>query len=78
MVLSVPMENIKIYEAPATNVVGLKAERIVCTSPRAQMNVVYSGIENSLDTARNLKDLKVPIDTIIQATGLDAKVIKAL
>lgn len=35
------MENIKIYEAPTTNVVGLKAERIVRTSPRAQMNVVY-------------------------------------
>ena len=31
----------KFYEAPATNVVELKTERIVCTSPLANMNVVY-------------------------------------
>ena len=35
------MENIKIYEAPAANVVELKTERLVCTSPQVQMNVVY-------------------------------------
>lgn len=35
------MENILFYEAPAANVVELKTERIVCTSPQAQMNVVY-------------------------------------
>ena len=53
--------------------------QLVYAAEKGMEKGMEKGIEKGkIDTARNLKDLKVPIDTIIQATGLDAKVIQAL